>query len=73
VGGPRGARWVLGGEVGAFYSVAEVAQRHGLRVAVFSFSRGLSFGLCADADALPDLDVLARGLVDSIGELSAIA
>ncbi len=73
VPGPRGPRWVLGGEVRAFYSLAEVAQRHGLRVAVFSFSGALSFGLCADADALPDLDVLAAGLDDAIAELLAIA
>jgi diacylglycerol O-acyltransferase / wax synthase len=73
VPGPRGPRWVLGGEVRAFHSLAEVAQRHGLRVAVFSFSGELSFGLCADAGALGDLDVLAAGLDDSIAELVAIA
>jgi WS/DGAT/MGAT family acyltransferase len=73
VPGPRGPRWVLGGEVEAFYSLAEVAQRHGLRVAVFSFCGELSFGLCADADALPDLDVLAAGLDESIADLVALA
>jgi diacylglycerol O-acyltransferase / wax synthase len=73
VPGPRGPRWVLGGEVEMFYSLAEVAQRHGLRVAVFSFCGEMSFGLCADADALPDLDVLATGLDDAIAELVALA
>jgi WS/DGAT/MGAT family acyltransferase len=73
VPGPREPRWVLGGEVCAFYSLAEVAQRHGLRVAVFSFCGQVSFGLCADADALPDLDVLAAGLDDAIAELVANA
>jgi diacylglycerol O-acyltransferase len=73
VPGPRGPRWVLGGEVQAFYSLAEVAQRHGLRVAVFSFAGELSFGLCADAGGIGDLDVLAGGLKDSIAELHAIA
>jgi diacylglycerol O-acyltransferase len=73
VPGPRGPRYVLGGGVRAFYSLAEVAQRHGLRVAVFSFADELSFGLCADADAIPDLDVLAAGLQDAIAELRAIA
>ena len=73
VPGPRGPRWVLGGEVRAFYSLAEVAQRHGLRVAVFSFAGELSFGLCADADAIPDLDVLAAGLHDAIAELRSLA
>ena len=32
VPGPRGPRYVLGGEVRAVHSLAEVAQRHGLRV-----------------------------------------
>jgi WS/DGAT/MGAT family acyltransferase len=73
VPGPRGPRYVLGGEVRAVHSLAEVAQRHGLRVAVFSFAGDLSFGLCADADAIPDLDVLAAGLQDAIAELRAIA
>jgi WS/DGAT/MGAT family acyltransferase len=73
VPGPRGPRYVLGGEVRAFYSLAEVAQRHGLRVAVFSFADALSFGLCADADAIPDLEVLAAGLREAIAELHAIA
>ena len=73
VPGPRGPRWILGGEVHDLYSLAEVAQRHGLRVAVFSFAGELSFGLCADADALPDLDVLAAGVADSIAELCAMA
>jgi hypothetical protein len=73
VPGPRGPRYVLGGEVSAFYSLAEVAQRHGLRVAVFSFDGVLTFGLCADADAIPDLDVLATGLEGAIAELVALA
>jgi WS/DGAT/MGAT family acyltransferase len=72
VPGPRGPRYVLGGQVRAFYSLAEVAQRHGLRVAAFSFDGELSFGLCADADAIPDLGVLAAGLEDAIAELRAI-
>jgi WS/DGAT/MGAT family acyltransferase len=73
VPGPEGPRWILGGEVRAFYSLAEVAQRHGLRVAVFSFAGDLTFGLCADADAVPDLDVLADGLDESIAALRALA
>jgi WS/DGAT/MGAT family acyltransferase len=73
VPGPRGPRYVLGGGVRAFYSLAEVAQRHGLRVAVFSFGDELSFGLCADAAAIPDLDVLASGLREAIAELHATA
>jgi hypothetical protein len=40
---------------------------------VFSFAGELSFGLCADAGAIGDLDVLAGGLNDAIAELRAIA
>jgi hypothetical protein len=31
----------------------------------------MSIGLCADADAIPDLGVLAQGLEDSLDELTA--
>jgi len=73
VPGPPKPRWILGGAVEEFYSLAEVAQRHGLRVAVFSYAGALTFGLCADADAVPDLDVLAGGLDESIAALRALA
>jgi hypothetical protein len=51
------------------HSVAEIAERHALRVAVVSAAGRLSFGLCADADAVKRLDLVADGIA---GELQAL-
>jgi len=71
VRGPGEPRYLVGGRIREFYSLAEIAPRHALRVSAWSFSGRFSFGLCADADAVPDLDVLAVGLTESLDELRA--
>ena len=57
----------------ALYSLAEVAQHHALRVSVISASGTMFFALCADRDAVEDLDTIARGLDSSVEELLARA
>jgi diacylglycerol O-acyltransferase / wax synthase len=69
VRGPAGDVYVLGARVRELYSLAEIAQRHALRVSVISATGSLFFGLCADRDAVKDLDVLADGLRRSTEEL----
>jgi len=69
VRGPATDVFVLGARVRELYSLAEVAQHHALRVAVISAAGFLSFGLCADRDAVRDLEALADGLRDSTDEL----
>jgi hypothetical protein len=44
------------------HSVAEIAERHALRVAVISAAGRLSFGLCADAEVVERLDLVADGI-----------
>ncbi|MBV9311734.1 MAG: DUF1298 domain-containing protein [Solirubrobacterales bacterium] len=62
VPGPREDIRVLGARVRELYSIAEIAQHHALRIAVISASGTLFFGLCADRNAVADLDLLADGL-----------
>ncbi len=71
VPGPRGATFVMGAPLNEAYSLAEVASRHALRASVFSASGNLAFGFCADADAVPDLDPMAAGVVDELEALRA--
>jgi WS/DGAT/MGAT family acyltransferase len=71
VPGPREPVFVRGARVRELYSLAEVAQHHALRVAVISASGTVFFALCADRDAVDDLDTLAEGLDSSIEELLA--
>lgn len=40
-------------------------------IGVTSYDGGVSYGLNADLDALPDLEVLAGGLPETLGELAA--
>jgi WS/DGAT/MGAT family acyltransferase len=69
VPGPPAPIRVLGHRVDELYSIAEVAPRHALRVAAVSLTGSLFIGLCADADAVPDVDVIAAGIPLSIDEL----
>lgn len=69
VHGPPHDVFVLGARVRELYSIAEIAQRHTLRIAVISAAGQLHFGLCADRDAVPDLQVLADGLRRASDEL----
>jgi diacylglycerol O-acyltransferase / wax synthase len=71
VPGPRDDVYVLGARVCELYSVAEIAQHHALRVAVISAAGTLFFGLCADRDAVDDIEVVAEGISDSLRELTA--
>jgi diacylglycerol O-acyltransferase len=73
VRGPADDVYVCGARVSEFYSLAEIAQRHALRVAVISAAGRLSFGLCSDSDAVRDLELLTDGLRRSRDELLALA
>ena len=71
VPGPSEPQHLLGEPLLELYSLAEVAHRHALRIAVVSAGGRISFGLCADADALGGLDAIATGIRRELGELSA--
>jgi WS/DGAT/MGAT family acyltransferase len=73
VRGPASDVYVLGARVREMYSLAEIAPRHALRVAVVSAAGTLFFGLCADREVVGDLDVLADGIERSVDELLATA
>jgi hypothetical protein len=62
VPGPRGPVSVLGAPVEAAYSLAEIGQRHALRIAVVSLCGQLRFGLCSDPTIVHDVELLARGV-----------
>ena len=70
VRGPAGSLSIAGGRIERMYSVAEIAPHHALRLSANSFGGRMSIGLCADADAIPDLPVLADGLEQSLDELT---
>jgi diacylglycerol O-acyltransferase len=71
VPGPQGELTVLGSPLLAMHSLAEIAERHVLRVAVISAAGRLSFGLCADADVVERLDLVADGIDAELRALRA--
>jgi diacylglycerol O-acyltransferase / wax synthase len=62
VPGPRGPVSVLEAPVRSIHSIAEVGERHALRVAVVSLAGALYFGLLADPAIVDDLEAMAEGV-----------
>lgn len=73
VPGPRSRVAVLGAPVDALYSIAEIGERHALRVAVVSLAGRLYFGFCADPGIVDDLQLMAEGVEAEAAELIAAA
>jgi Wax ester synthase/diacylglycerol acyltransferase catalytic domain/WS/DGAT C-terminal domain len=72
VPGPRGPQLVLGAPLLELHSLAEIAHRHVLRVAIVSAGGRISFGLCADADAVGRIDLIADGIRQELDALDAL-
>jgi diacylglycerol O-acyltransferase / wax synthase len=71
VPGPPGPQVVLGAPLLELHTLAEITHRHALRVAIVSAAGRISFGLCADPDAIDGLDRIAEGIggeIDALGE-----
>jgi len=71
VRGLVGTLYLGGRRIREFYYLAEIAPHHALRVSAGSFGRRMSIRLSADANAVPDLPVPARGIGRSPRELTA--
>jgi diacylglycerol O-acyltransferase / wax synthase len=70
--GPQQPLYLLGRRLLELYPQAPLAANQGLSIAALSYDGKLGFGLLADHDSIPDVDVLARGLEASIDELCAV-
>jgi hypothetical protein len=73
VPGPRAPVTVLDRPVESFFSVAEPADRHVLRVAAISCAGVVGIGLCTDPDALEGIDELGAAIDASFEDLSVAA
>ncbi len=73
VPGPQIPLYMLGRELEAIYPMVPLAENTALGIAIMSYNGQLNFGLVADYDALPDLEVLAEELRAAIEELVAAA
>jgi WS/DGAT/MGAT family acyltransferase len=73
VPGPQMPLYVLGRRLIDLFPLAPLAQRQAICIAVMSYDGKLNFGLLGDFDAMPDLEVVARGIEESLAELRAAA
>lgn len=71
VPGPRAPVSVQGTPVSELHTIAEIGERHALRVSVLSYAGELCFGLCADPAIVDDLDALVAGIEAEAGALIA--
>jgi diacylglycerol O-acyltransferase len=73
VPGPQIPLYVLGRELQDVFPVAFLPENHALAIAIMSYNGGIDFGLLGDYDGMEDIDMLATGLSESLGDLLAAA
>jgi diacylglycerol O-acyltransferase len=69
--GPRQPLYMLGCELEEVYPVVPIADRHAVAIGVTTIRENSFFGVYADPETLPDADILAAGIDESIEELLA--
>ena len=67
--GPQFPLYVLGRRLEDLFPLAFLPKNHALAVAIMSYDGGIDYGLLADYDALPDIDVIADGIDTALREL----
>jgi diacylglycerol O-acyltransferase / wax synthase len=73
VPGPQVPVYLAGARLLVAYPVMPLGERLALSVAVTSLSGAMGFGFTGDWDGVPDIDVLAGGVSDSVAELRKAA
>lgn len=71
--GPQAPRYLRGVRMQETYPFIPLAGDAALSVAVTSYAGEIFFGVLGDRHAMPDIDVVASGLREAIGDLAAAA
>ena len=69
VPGPQFPLYLLGRELQELVPIAFLPEDHALAIAIMSYNGKADFGLLADYDAMPDLDLVAESIEESLAEL----
>jgi len=69
VPGPQHALYAGDAKMLSTYPVMPLAKGQALSIGLTSYDGGVYYGLNADRDAMPDIDVLGQSIVDSLSEL----
>ncbi len=73
VPGPQQTLYALGAAMREVYPLVPLAAEHAVGVAAASYDGTVFFGVVADRDTVPDLDVLLNAVAASVEELLAVA
>nr|WP_204332228.1 wax ester/triacylglycerol synthase family O-acyltransferase [Geodermatophilus sabuli] len=73
VPGPRVPLYVLGRRMRSAHAYVPIAGGMRVSIGIFSYLTTMTFGINADFDAFPDVDVLSGGIRRGIDELLAVA
>ena len=73
VPGPPVPLYVLGRRLRSLYPYVPIAAGTRVSIGIFSYERAMTFGINADFDAFPDIDVLADGICRGMAELDDLA
>lgn len=71
VPGPQSPLYAGDARMLSTYPVTPLAKGQALAVGITSYNGGVYYGLNADRDAMPDVDVLAQSIVDALAELAS--
>ncbi|WP_374970121.1 wax ester/triacylglycerol synthase family O-acyltransferase [Terrabacter sp. BE26] len=71
VPGPQAPLYAGDAEMLSTYPVTPLAKGQALSIGITSYNGGVYFGLNADRDAMPDVDVLGQSIVESLAELTS--
>jgi diacylglycerol O-acyltransferase len=73
VPGPPRPLYAMGGRMLDMFPVVPLAGGQAVAVGITSYDGGVHYGLTADRDALPDVQVLAKAMGESLAELVALS
>lgn len=65
--------YAFGAQLREVLPIVPLAADHAVGITIFSYNGMVSVGINADRETMPDLDVLAAGIEESLGELGALA
>ncbi|HEY2161678.1 MAG TPA: WS/DGAT domain-containing protein, partial [Solirubrobacteraceae bacterium] len=73
VPGPQFPLYMLSRRLDSIFPLVPLAKNTALGIALMSYDGQLDFGLSADFDALPDVEILAEEIESCIDEMAAAA
>lgn len=69
VPGPPERLTAFGAPLETVWPLVPIASDHAVGLAIVSYAGQLMYGICADRDSVPDVDVLATGIADTLAAL----